>query len=247
MSMFKILKEAQSKLINHHIENLITLKPFNNRLVSLILSLESLSDLVESLRSASQIQTHTAQSLRKLVQHIKWRSFNNQITSQQFRESCSHLRHSLAYFEPESELELRSGDGIEEFIFAVYEVEKKHSGIDYLSLDDEPTHNFQNTNTIGSQNSKHFAREQSSIHSSNQQPNFQVLNIEKEFDEQNSAKYDGLWTVAEASNEEGDSDNPENQKNSPKAKMEAGDQPGLLPVQEEIRNKELLDLKVITP
>lgn len=47
-----------------------------------------------------------------------------------------YLRASLAYFEPESEFELRSGDGLEEFIFAVYEIEKKKSGVDYLSLED---------------------------------------------------------------------------------------------------------------
>lgn len=53
--MFKILKEAQQKLINHHIDNLVTLKPFNNRLISLILSLESLSDSIETFRGVSQI------------------------------------------------------------------------------------------------------------------------------------------------------------------------------------------------
>lgn len=47
-----------------------------------------------------------------------------------------YLRESLAYFEPESEFEMRTGDGLEEFIFALYEVEKKKSGIDYLSLEE---------------------------------------------------------------------------------------------------------------
>jgi len=43
---------------------------------------------------------------------------NNFITSSNF------LRSSLAYFEEESEFELRSGDGLEEFIFAIYEIER---------------------------------------------------------------------------------------------------------------------------
>lgn len=44
MTTLKILKEAHSKLNNFHIENLITLKPFNNRIVALLNSLESLAD-----------------------------------------------------------------------------------------------------------------------------------------------------------------------------------------------------------
>jgi hypothetical protein len=44
MSTHKILKEASSKLISYHIENIMTLKPFNNRIVALLNSLDSLAN-----------------------------------------------------------------------------------------------------------------------------------------------------------------------------------------------------------
>jgi len=68
------------------------------------------------------------------------KSFTGSINIDQFKKSSMYLRAGLAYFEPETDIELKSGDGLEEFIFAVYEIEKKKSGVDYLSLDDCDEH-----------------------------------------------------------------------------------------------------------
>jgi len=67
MTSLKILKESHSKLTNIHIEKLITLKPFNNRIVALLKSLESLADKKNNsfLKIANNdVQQYTTLSLK---------------------------------------------------------------------------------------------------------------------------------------------------------------------------------------
>ena len=45
------------------------------------------------------------------------------------------LKSSLSYFDRESVLEITTADGIEEFVFSVYQLEKHRSGIDFLSFE----------------------------------------------------------------------------------------------------------------
>ena len=56
-------------------------------------------------------------------------------TRQQYIKSTMFLKDSLSYFQKESQKELRLGDELEEFIFALFEYEKKRSGLDYLTMD----------------------------------------------------------------------------------------------------------------
>lgn len=111
-----------------------------------------------------------------------------------------YLRASLAYFEPESEFELRSGDGLEEFIFAVYEIEKKKSGIDYLSLDDGNTN--KGMNTYGN------IEEISKFNKTQRLGTIQGMRngSDQDDDYSESKGFETLWTVAEVSNEGCDSD-----------------------------------------
>jgi hypothetical protein len=85
------------------------------------------------------------------------RQLVNSITEEEFKVSSIYLRASLAYFEPESEFELRCGDGLEEFIFALYEMEKKRSGIDYLCLDESNFDSGQNTYSYGESQQQEYS------------------------------------------------------------------------------------------
>jgi hypothetical protein len=137
------------------------------------------------------------------------RSFTGSVTKEQFKISSMYLRASLAYFEPESEFELRSGDGVEEFIFAVYEIEKKKSGIDYLNLEEGGSGS--NANTYGeTEEGESFGRtsRRSGKVNSSKFEKFQRFRDSGSDHEDfvDSKGFETLWTVAEVSNDGGDSD-----------------------------------------
>lgn len=73
MTSYKILKEAQSKLNDFHIENLMTLKPFNKRIIALLNALESLVD--NSTSKKKDVQKYTVMFLKNLITNIKTQAF----------------------------------------------------------------------------------------------------------------------------------------------------------------------------
>ena len=80
------------------------------------------------------INSLSKKSTKRIIVEIYNLVMVGAISEAGYIEGAKQLRSSLSYFDRETEMEATTADRLEEFIFAIYQVEKHRSGIDYLAL-----------------------------------------------------------------------------------------------------------------
>jgi hypothetical protein len=117
-SALDVFTEAVIDLQKIHLENLPKIKPFNDRIFNLIKCLECFVD--NKNYEFCEIQSHTFDSLDNLVTLVKNECFYNNIGDHQFEEARKFFKISLAYYKNETDLEFKTGDGLEKLIIAIF-------------------------------------------------------------------------------------------------------------------------------